>query len=193
MQSKWKKKIFHRHIWSKWKAKEEVEGRRGSGAYSDKRHLVETAGKYGLNELLVGQCQLRLFLVKVKSIASKLSQAEVGWGMGKGARGGRRQLRSNSRKFESVSSCEKDIPQKNPNCSVEKRTTRKKLGKQIAGKTKTKTKKQIRVAQICSTELNGKCEKGWPQKVKATLDAKFMRAAAAAARLPLLPPSLRLL
>lgn len=50
----------------------------GRGAWSDKRHLVETAGEYGLNEFLVGQCQLRLFLVKVKSIACKLRQAEGG-------------------------------------------------------------------------------------------------------------------
>lgn len=62
----------------------------GRGAWSDKRHLVETAGEYGLNEFLVGQCQLRLFLVKVKSIACKLRQAEGGWASGKGERGKRR-------------------------------------------------------------------------------------------------------
>lgn len=61
---------------------EQMEGKGGEGgcgARPDKRHLVETAGEHGLNEFLVGQCQLRLFLVKAKLIEGKPRQAEGGW------------------------------------------------------------------------------------------------------------------
>lgn len=84
------------------------------------------------------------------------------------------------------------MPVKNANCSVEKRTTRTKLGKTNRREKQNTKKNKFALHKICSTELNGKCEKGCPQKVKATLDAKFMRTAAAARLPPYLPylPSL---
>lgn len=139
------KNISQTHMEQMEGKKEQEEGRRGSGAQSDKRHLVETAGEHGLNEFLVGQCQLRLFLVKAKLIEGQSRRAEGGWRRGRRRKEGGFYcvpIHANL----NLSFHAKKIFQRKTQLQCRKKNQMKKLGKQIARKTKTKTKMKNKFA-----------------------------------------------